>query len=166
MLKQINEDIAQALKKKQSHRLDVLRMLKSELQYESNKKGNAALTHEKSLALVKKSIKRRQESINCYEEAQKSSDPVQKSKGSDHFEEKIASEKLAINILSQYLPPSVPTEEIQEVVTNIIADIPVGTKDKGKIMGQVMAHFKGQNIEAAQVIHVIQEKIEDKIANT
>ena len=58
MLKKIEKDILKALKDKDTLRLNALRLLKSEIQYEiTNKKGEDTLSEDKTFALIKKSIK-------------------------------------------------------------------------------------------------------------
>lgn len=77
--------------------------------------------------VLRRGVKRRREAVEAYEKA-----------GS---EERAAVERAEIKILEEYLPASVPPEEIRAAVKEAIA---AGATDMGKVMGAVMPRFKGR----------------------
>ena len=77
--------------------------------------------------VLRRGVKRRREAVEAYEKA-----------GS---EERAAVERAEIKILEEYLPASVPPEEIRAAVRAAIA---AGATDMGKVMGAVMPQFKGR----------------------
>ena len=77
--------------------------------------------------VLRRGVKRRREAVEAYEKA-----------GS---EERAGVERAEIKILEEYLPASVPPEEIRAAVRAAIAG---GATDMGKVMGAVMPQFKGR----------------------
>ncbi len=86
-----------------------------------------ALGDAEQLDVVRKAIKRRQESVDAYTKAARMD-----------LADKEAAE---ITELSQYLPPAVDESEIRAAVKAAIA---AGATDLGKVMGAVMPQFKGR----------------------
>ena len=80
-----------------------------------------------SVEVVRRSIKRRRESVEQYEAA-----------GRQDLADKEAFE---LAELEKYLPPAVPEDEIRGAVKAAIA---AGAKDLGALMGKVMPQFKGR----------------------
>lgn len=80
-----------------------------------------------SVEVVRRSIKRRRESVEQYEAA-----------GRQDLADKEAFE---LAELEKYLPPAVPEDEIRDAVKAAIA---AGAKDLGALMGKVMPQFKGR----------------------
>lgn len=80
-----------------------------------------------SVEVVRRSIKRRRESVEQYEAA-----------GRKDLADKEAFE---LAELEKYLPPAVPEDEIRDAVKAAIA---AGAKDLGALMGKVMPQFKGR----------------------
>ncbi len=130
----IGEDIKDAMRKKEEVRLGTLRMLKSDLQYELTKTGASTLDDEAVMTLIRRAIKKRQDSREQFEKG-----------GRPEMAEKEAAE---MAVLETYLPASVSEDTIRAKAEEIIAKVkPAGPQDFGKVMGQVMAAFKGQNVD-------------------
>ena len=77
--------------------------------------------------VLRRGVKRRRESVEAY------------MKGGRN--DLAATEQAEIKILEEYLPASVPPEEIRAAVREAIAG---GAADMGKVMGVVMPRFKGR----------------------
>ena len=77
--------------------------------------------------VLRRGVKRRRESVEAY------------TKGGRN--DLAATEQAEIKILEEYLPASVPPEEIRAAVKEAIAG---GATDMGKVMGAVMPRFKGR----------------------
>lgn len=80
-----------------------------------------------SVEVVRRSIKRRRESVEQYEAAGR--------------QDLADQEAFELAELEKYLPPAVPEDEIRDAVKAAIA---AGAKDLGVLMGKVMPQFKGR----------------------
>ncbi len=120
MFNQIGEDLKEALKNQEKLVLSVLRMVKSALQIEKiNKKDD--LTDEEVLAVIKKQIKMRRDSIVEFEKFDK--------------KEEIETLNQEIEILNRYLPEALSEEEIDKAIDDVFDTLkPSGIKDMGAIM--------------------------------
>ena len=140
--KNIESAISKAMKERDSIRLDALRMLKSDIQYELTKTGAKELSDEQVEAILKRASKKRKESIEQFEKA-----------GRNDLADK---EKLELKIIDEYLPEAVSEEIIQETVKKVFDDLkPKSPQEMGKIMGAVMGKFKGQNVDGNLVKNII-----------
>ena len=86
-------------------------------------------------------MKRRRESVEAYEKAGRN--------------ELAATESAEIKALEEFLPASVPPEEIRAAVREAIAG---GAKDMGKVMGAVMPRFKGR-ADGKVVNQIVREEL-------
>lgn len=80
-----------------------------------------------SVEVVRRSIKRRRESVEQYQAAGR--------------QDLADQEAFELAELEKYLPPAVPEDEIRGAVKAAIA---AGAKDLGALMGKVMPQFKGR----------------------
>ncbi len=119
----VMDDLKGAMKAKDATALTVLRALKSAVKYAAIEKHGAdgELGESDALAVVRKQIKQRQDSIESYEKA-----------GRDDL---AATEKAEIEVLENYLPAAMSEEDVVALVEACIAE--VGAESK-KEMGQVM----------------------------
>lgn len=142
----ITEHLKDAMKKKEELRLGTLRMLKSELQYELTKTGAQTLDDDAVLTLIRRGIKKRQEAREQFEKG-----------GRPEMAEKEAAE---IKILEVYLPASVSEDVLRKKIEEVIAEVkPAGPQEFGKVMGKVMAAFKGQNVDGNTVNRLVRELV-------
>ena len=146
MLEKFNKDIITAMKEKDQLKLTVLRMVKGAIQLESinNKK---EVNDELLIDCVSKQIKLRNDSINEFEKANRA-DLVEKNK-----EE--------IEILKQYLPEQMSSEEIDKVLDEVFAAVnPSSSKDMGLIMKEVTPQVKGR-----ADMKLVSEKIKERLSS-
>lgn len=120
---QIDQDLKEAMKAKQPERLAVIRMLKSALKNLAIEKGgiNFELDDATALAVVRKEMKKRQDSIDSFEKGNRP--------------DLAAKEKSEAEILAAYLPKAMTPEEIAALVKDAIAE--TGATSKAQ-MGAVM----------------------------
>jgi uncharacterized protein YqeY len=120
---QIMEDIKVAMKAKDTTSLTVLRALKSALKYAAIEQGgaDAELSDTDALAVIRKQIKQRQDSIQSFVDGKR-----------QDLADKEAAE---IVVLEKYLPASLGDDEITALVAACIAEIGATSK---KEMGAVM----------------------------
>lgn len=112
-----------AMREKNTVALNTVRMLKSAIKNAAIEKGgaNAELTDAEVMAVVRKEVKKRQDSIEQYEAA-----------GRDELADQ---EKAEIEVLNDYLPEPLSSEEIVSIVEAAIAELGATSR---KEMGQVM----------------------------
>jgi uncharacterized protein YqeY len=119
----IEESLKQAMRNKEVEKLSLLRLLKSAVKYAAIEKGGAdyAPTDEDVIAVVRKEIKKRQDSVESYEKANRP--------------ELVAKEKAEIDLLQAYLPAALSAEDIEKIVREAITEAGATTKAQ---MGAVM----------------------------
>ncbi len=119
----IDQDLKEAMKAREAERLGVLRMLKAALKNAAIEKGGMQfeLTEQDALAIVRKEMKKRQDSIESF------------TKGGRP--ELAAKEQSEAEILAAYLPQALTPEEVQALVAGAIAEAGATSK---KEMGAVM----------------------------
>jgi hypothetical protein len=120
---QIDHDLKEAMKARQSEKLAVLRMLKAALKNTAIEKGgaDAVLEDAEALAVVRKQVKQRQDSMEGFEKGGRP--------------ELAATEKAEIEVLNAYLPKQLPPDELTALVKEAIAE--AGATSKAQ-MGAVM----------------------------
>jgi uncharacterized protein YqeY len=85
------------------------------------------LTDEEAVDVVRRGIKKRREAAEQFTAVGRA--------------DRAETEQREVALLEEYLPAQVPPEEIRVAVRAAIA---AGATDLGKVMGQVMPHFKGR----------------------
>lgn len=120
---QIVEDMKTAMKAKDSLTLNVVRNLKSAIKYAAIEKLGAEgeLPDTDAILVVRKEIKKRQDSIASYESAAR--------------QDLADVEKAEIAVLEKYLPAAMSAEDLVKLVETVIAELGATTK---KEMGNVM----------------------------
>lgn len=123
LFSQIDSDIKDAMRARAAERLGVLRMLKSTLKATAMEKGIAdeALDDAMALAVIRKEMKKRQDSIESFEKGNRP--------------ELAAKEKAEAEILAAYLPQPLSAEELAALVAACLAE--TGATSKAQ-MGAVM----------------------------
>lgn len=144
MLEKITKDLTEAMKNKNTFKLSVLRMLKSELKNaEINKK--EALTDDEVLMVIKKQVKTRSDSMEEYinYNRQDLADSLQKE----------------IDILNVYLPTALTEEELLKIIDETINEInPSGIAQMGLVIKAVGAKC-GTRADMKVVSSVVKEKL-------
>src|SRR6266436_3287842 len=120
---QIDSDLKEAMRAKDTTKLSVLRMLKSALKYGAIAKSGAEaeLSDAEAAQVIRKQVKQRQDSIESFEKG-----------GRTELAEK---EKAEIAVLNQYLPQAMSAAELQKIVADTIRE--VGASSRAQ-MGAVM----------------------------
>ncbi len=146
LVKELDKDIIDAMKAKDSLCLATLRGVKGAMKLQSidNKK---EINDELLIDVVSKEIKTRNESIKEFEKGNRT-DLVDKT-------------KQEIEILNKYLPEQLTIDEINTIIEKVFLDVnPTGIKDMGKVMSLVTPLVKGK-----ADMGVVSKLIKDKLAN-
>ena len=134
--KRLAEDMKQALKAKETRRLNCIRMLRSKLQEKTvelrAKHGpEHELTDDEAVEVIGAYAKQRRDSISAYREAGR--------------EEQAADEQAELDIVTAYLPEQLTDEALRQIVKEAVASSgAVSAKDIGAVMKIVMPQVKGR----------------------
>ncbi|MAW61379.1 MAG: glutamyl-tRNA amidotransferase [Planctomycetes bacterium] len=133
MLDRLKEDMKSAMRAKEKARLTVIRSIQAELKNAGiEKKGNEGLTEEvespahylsegEQLAVLRSMVKKRRDSAEQYEQG-----------GREDLRDIELSE---IEVIEQYLPQPLSTEEIEALIQEAIAEVGASSMaDMGKVM--------------------------------
>lgn len=129
--KELQEQIKNALKSGNKVRLNVLKMLKTDLTNEEIKNNREELTEEQVNAVIQRAVKKRKESIEEFKKAGK--------------EDRVLEEENELKILMEFMPEQLTEEELKKVVDGVIEKVKAQSmKDMGKVMKEVMSMVKGK----------------------
>lgn len=133
LLAQIDSDIKASMIARDADKLSVLRMLKSAVKYAAIEKGgaDAVPTDAEVLAVVRKEVKKREDSISSYTQA-----------GRTDLADK---EKKEMELLKIFLPAQLPPEKLEALVKEAIAEVGATSKAQmGAVMKAAQAKAAGQ----------------------
>ena len=144
MFEKITKDLTEAMKAKDTFRTSVLRMLKSTLKNEEiNKK--SPLTDDEVLAIIKKQVKTRKDSMNEYASYNRMdlADSLQKE----------------IDILNAYLPEELSDEELEKIVKETITKVKAESiKQMGMVIKTISSEY-GARCDMAKVSKLVKERL-------
>ena len=130
---QITEDMKTAMRAKDTVALNVVRALKSAIKYAAIEKNGAEgeLDDAEAIVVVRREIKKRQDSLSQYEQANRP--------------ELAEVEKAEIAVLEKYLPAAMSQEDLVKLIEAAIAEVDATSKkDMGKVMKLVQERTEGR----------------------
>ncbi|CAI9086629.1 glutamyl-tRNA amidotransferase [Candidatus Methylacidiphilum fumarolicum] len=128
---QIDQQLKEAMKKKELEKISTLRLLKSAINYAAIQKSQKELTDQEIIGVISKEIKKREESILEYTKANRT--------------ELAEKEKLEIAILKEFLPEAMSEEEMEALVKKVIEETQAkDRKEMGVVMKTVIARAGGR----------------------
>ncbi len=144
----ITNDLTAAMKAKDGNRLSVLRMAKSALMNEQNKKGvDYELTDEEITKALQSLVKQRRDSVEQFTKA-----------GRAELDEK---EQAEIAILEDYLPQAASKEEIEKAVSEAITESGANSmKEMGAVMKATQTKLQGKTIDGKMVSEIVKAKLQ------
>jgi len=127
----INKELTQAMKDKDSVRIDTLRAVRAEILKMDKSGMNREMNEEEEIQLLSKQAKLRKESIEIFEKA-----------GRTDLADK---ETKQLKIINEYLPAQISHKEAEILIVKIISELgEVTQKDFGRVMGMCMKELKGK----------------------
>ena len=129
----IQDDVKAAMKAGRKEELEVLRMLLADVKNAAiaSHADRSAVSDEAVLAVVRRGVKTRSESLETYREA-----------GRADLADR---ESFQIKVLKRYLPAEISSAEIEVIVDTVIVELGAETKrDMGRVMKAVMARVGGR----------------------
>ncbi len=129
---QINDEIKNAMKAKDTVALDTLRAIKSAILLVQTESGaKSELSKDDEIKLLQRLVKQRKESARIYTEQGR---------------EDLAQPELEqVKIIEKFLPAQLSEEEIRKIISQIIADTGVnGIAQMGQVMGEANKRMAGK----------------------
>ena len=147
ILDRVNDDLKAAMKAQDKVRRRTLRSLRAALknkQIEKREHGNGdTLSDQEQLAVVRKQVKQRKDSIEQYSEH-----------GRDDLADK---EQAEVDVLKDYLPAALSDETLRDILQDIIDDVGASSMaDMGPVMGAAMGQLRGR-VEGSRVQQMVQD---------
>src|SRR6266849_4584878 len=130
LTEQVRADLTESMKARTAARTSTLRMLQAALKNEQINVQHE-LSDEEVLAIIRKSVKQRQDSIEQYTSGNRA--------------DLAAKEAAEIEILKAYMPPELSDAELESGLREIVASTGAQSKkDLGKVMKEATAKYKGR----------------------
>lgn len=127
----INNDIKEAMKAKDQARLRGVRAVKSAILLLKTDGSGHEIDESAEIKMLQKLIKQRQDSYDIYVKQNRT--------------DLATTEKEEIDVIMQYLPKQLSTEELESGIKKIISELGAsGIKDMGKVMGAASKEFEGK----------------------
>jgi uncharacterized protein len=142
---QIISDMTAAMKAQDAARTSTLRMVKAAIM-NREKDGGGELTDEDVQKLLRSQVKQRRDSVEQYQKANR---------------QDLADKELTeIAIIEDYLPQGASQAEIDQAVTDAIAETGASSmKDMGGVMKAAMARLTGKNADGKMVSETVKAKL-------
>jgi uncharacterized protein len=141
----ISQDIANAMRAKETVRLGALRMAKAALMNQEVQKGRP-LDEVESQQVMTSLIKQRRDSIEQFRKG-----------GRDDLADKEAAE---ITTLESYLPPPIDAAGLERLVDEVAGELGAsGPKDLGRVMKALMPRLAGQAVDGKTVTELVKQRL-------
>jgi uncharacterized protein len=141
----ISQDIANAMRAKETVRLGALRMAKAALMNQEVQKGRP-LDEVESQQVMTSLIKQRRDSIEQFRKG-----------GRDDLADKEAAE---ITTLESYLPPPIDAASLARLVDEVAGELGAsGPKDLGRVMKALMPRLAGQAVDGKTVTELVKQRL-------
>lgn len=128
---QINNDLKEAMKAKDTTKLTALRAIKSQLLLAATDKGGGETDEQAGVNMLQKQVKQRKESAELY-----------KTQGREDLAE---AELAEAAIIEKYLPKQLSEDELKPILQAIIEKVgAAGPQDMGKVMGAASKELAGK----------------------
>jgi uncharacterized protein len=131
---EINTALKSAMKARDERRVSTLRLVNAAIknaEIDAQMHGRPSLGDDELLALLRKMVKQRQESLEIYDKAGR--------------RELADQERAEIDIIRGYLPQEMSEDEVKATITEVIAKLDAGSiKDIGKVMTALRQGYAGR----------------------
>ncbi len=140
---QINKDYITAMKARDSVKSSTLNFLRAQLKNVSIEQQTEKLSDDAVIAVLKKQIKQRQDSIEQFKQAGRT--------------ELVDKESAELAVLQEYLPEQMSAEQIEVIVKDAVAELQASSmKDMGRVM-KAVGEKTGGNADNKVVSEVVKK---------
>ena len=144
LIEEIDDEIKDAMKARDTERRDALRLILDALK-KSEKELQRPLSEEEELQVMQRERKKRVEAAEAYRTGGR--------------EEQAAAEERELEILEEFMPEPLSEDEIEEIVDDVIAEVgATSMADLGRVMADVMPQIAGR-ADGSQVSQIVREKL-------
>jgi uncharacterized protein YqeY len=144
LIEEIDDEIKDAMKARDSERRDALRLILDALK-KSEKELQRPLSEEEELQVMQRERKRRVEAAEAFRAGGR--------------EEQAEAEERELEILEEFMPEPLSEEEIEEIVDDVIAEVGATSMAQlGRVMADVMPQIAGR-ADGSQVSQIVREKL-------
>ena len=144
MIAEIEADLKEAMKERDTARRDALRLILNALRG-AEKELQRPLHDEEELQVLQRERKRRQEAIEAFRAAGR--------------EEQARAEEAELDVLEEFMPEPLSEEEIEEIIDDVISEVgATSIRDLGRVMAGVMHQVSGR-ADGSTVSQLVREKL-------
>jgi hypothetical protein len=144
LISRIEEELATAMRERDSERRDALRLILSSLR-SAEKELQRPLHDEEELQVLQRERKRRVEAAEAF-----------RAGGRD---EQADSEERELEVLEEFMPEPLSEEELETIIDDAIAEVgATSIRDLGRVMADVMPQVAGR-ADGSAVSQVVREKL-------
>lgn len=141
----ILNDYKEAMKAKDTLKSSTLSFLRAEMMNVAIAKKRKALEDQDVIAVVKKQIKQRQDSIEQFKKGNR--------------QDLADKEENELGVLKTYLPPQLSQDEVRKIIAEAVAALGAeGLKDMGRVMKEVTAKI-GPSADGKLVSDLVKERL-------
>ena len=141
----IQSELAEAMRRKDSLRLSVLRMMKTAVKNKEVEKMKP-LEETEVVAVLNTLVKQRKDSVEQFRQGGR--------------EELAQKEEAEIQIIQQYLPAAASEDDIRRAIDEAFQETGASSiKDMGKVMKATLARLAGKTADGARVSQMVKEKL-------
>ncbi len=146
ILSNLTEEIKNAMRAKDSLKLESLRAIKSAvLLAQTAKGGGAELSDEAAIKILQRLVKQRKESASIFREQGRS--------------DLAEPEEAQAQVIASFLPEQLSEEEVAKLIAEIISKTGAeGMKDMGKVMGMASQQLSGK-AEGKTIANIVKQKL-------
>jgi len=146
ILSNLTEEIKNAMRAKDSLKLESLRAIKSAvLLAQTAKGGGAELSDEEAIKILQRLVKQRKESASIFREQGRS--------------DLAEPEEAQAQVIASFLPEQLSEEEVAKLIAEIISKTRAeGMKDMGKVMGMASQQLSGK-AEGKTIANIVKQKL-------
>jgi uncharacterized protein YqeY len=148
LVEQLQKDLVQSMKSKDTVRTSVLRMIKSALKNREIEKGEG-LAESEVVRVLRAQLKQRNEAIEQFEAGGRA--------------ELAAKERQEKAVIESYLPEPITGQEMDDVVSMVIQEVGAsGPQDMGAVMKEAMVRLQatGKTVDGKAVNRLVKSKLQ------
>jgi uncharacterized protein len=144
LIARIEDDLREAMRSRNDHRRDALRLILSSLR-SAEKELQRPLHDDEELQVLQRERKRRLEAAEAF-----------RAGGRD---EQAEAEERELAVLQEFMPEPLSEEEVEDIVDDVIAEVgATSMRDLGRVMADVMPQVAGR-ADGSAVSQLVREKL-------